>query len=202
MVRVPPIYQIKRRKLIFQRRVATPKIIPKTKLPAIVSPIANTFFKLCEPCKSSKTCAKFYGLRLWHPKLMPIWTWERMQDYPSGLPKCMKPNWVLGPVTQWAHGSLWFSHSSSGLHHLKLTLVCTYQNLFDVTFSLLCDFFFYLFFSFFTALKVDHARVIDTQLIFKYQDVSSRGRPSLNNLCKVRAQNNFSFSFIIFPFLV
>ncbi|XXG44486.1 hypothetical protein AAC387_Pa01g4277 [Persea americana] len=33
------------------------------------------------------------------------------------------------------------------------------------------------------ALKVDHARVIDTQLIFKYQE-AIHARPSLNNLCK------------------
>lgn len=34
------------------------------------------------------------------------------------------------------------------------------------------------------ALKVDHARVIDTQLIFKCQNDSIRARASLNNLCK------------------
>ncbi|KAK9678509.1 hypothetical protein RND81_11G216400 [Saponaria officinalis] len=34
------------------------------------------------------------------------------------------------------------------------------------------------------AMKVDHATVIDTSLIFKYGDESSRRRPSLNDLCK------------------
>lgn len=34
------------------------------------------------------------------------------------------------------------------------------------------------------ALKVDHARVIDTSFIFKYGDGSARRRPSLNDLCK------------------
>ncbi|XP_041001506.1 small RNA degrading nuclease 1-like isoform X1 [Juglans microcarpa x Juglans regia] len=34
------------------------------------------------------------------------------------------------------------------------------------------------------ALKMDHARVIDTALIFKYLDGSINRRPSLNNLCK------------------
>ncbi|KAE9449688.1 hypothetical protein C3L33_18410, partial [Rhododendron williamsianum] len=36
----------------------------------------------------------------------------------------------------------------------------------------------------FTALKLDHARVIDTSLIFKYADETSWRRPSLKNLCK------------------
>ncbi|KAL9245812.1 hypothetical protein vseg_019418 [Gypsophila vaccaria] len=35
------------------------------------------------------------------------------------------------------------------------------------------------------AMKVDHARVIDTSFIFKYGAESSRKRPSLNNLCKI-----------------
>ncbi|XAR74025.1 Exoribonuclease II [Bertholletia excelsa] len=35
------------------------------------------------------------------------------------------------------------------------------------------------------ALKLDHARVIDTSLIFKYGDETNFRRPSLNNLCKV-----------------
>jgi RNA exonuclease 1 len=34
------------------------------------------------------------------------------------------------------------------------------------------------------ALKLDHARVIDTSLIFKYADESNFRRPSLKNLCK------------------
>ncbi|XP_059632896.1 small RNA degrading nuclease 1-like isoform X2 [Cornus florida] len=34
------------------------------------------------------------------------------------------------------------------------------------------------------ALKIDHARVIDTSLIFKYGDEPNYKRPSLNNLCK------------------
>ncbi|XP_068667020.1 small RNA degrading nuclease 1-like [Aristolochia californica] len=34
------------------------------------------------------------------------------------------------------------------------------------------------------ALKLDHARVIDTSLIFKYLDFPTNRRPSLNNLCK------------------
>ncbi|XP_057481296.1 small RNA degrading nuclease 1-like [Actinidia eriantha] len=33
-------------------------------------------------------------------------------------------------------------------------------------------------------LKVDHARVIDTSLIFKYENGANFRRPSLNNLCK------------------
>ncbi|PSR87958.1 Small RNA degrading nuclease [Actinidia chinensis var. chinensis] len=33
-------------------------------------------------------------------------------------------------------------------------------------------------------LKLDHARVIDTSLIFKYENGASFRRPSLNNLCK------------------
>ncbi|KAL8137837.1 hypothetical protein V2J09_003838 [Rumex salicifolius] len=34
------------------------------------------------------------------------------------------------------------------------------------------------------ALKIDHARVIDTSFIFKYGDESTKRRPSLNDLCK------------------
>lgn len=34
------------------------------------------------------------------------------------------------------------------------------------------------------ALKLDHARVIDTSLVFKYADGSNFRRPSLNDLCK------------------
>ncbi|KAH9615745.1 hypothetical protein KSS87_023518 [Heliosperma pusillum] len=36
------------------------------------------------------------------------------------------------------------------------------------------------------AMKVDHAKVIDTSFIYKYGDESSRKRPSLNDLCKAR----------------
>ncbi|XP_016497164.2 small RNA degrading nuclease 1-like isoform X1 [Nicotiana tabacum] len=34
------------------------------------------------------------------------------------------------------------------------------------------------------ALKIDHARVIDTSYVFKYRDQPSNRRPSLCNLCK------------------
>ncbi|CAN4109613.1 unnamed protein product [Withania somnifera] len=34
------------------------------------------------------------------------------------------------------------------------------------------------------ALKIDHARVIDTSYVFKYQDQPPNRRPSLSNLCK------------------
>ncbi|XP_074308793.1 small RNA degrading nuclease 1-like [Silene latifolia] len=34
------------------------------------------------------------------------------------------------------------------------------------------------------AMKVDHAKVIDTSFIYKYGDESTRKRPSLNDLCK------------------
>ena len=34
------------------------------------------------------------------------------------------------------------------------------------------------------ALKVDHARVIDTSFVFKYGDETTKRRPSLNDLCK------------------
>ncbi|PHT36418.1 Small RNA degrading nuclease 3 [Capsicum baccatum] len=34
------------------------------------------------------------------------------------------------------------------------------------------------------ALKIDHAKVIDTSYVFKYQDQPSNRRPSLSNLCK------------------
>nr|XP_016466366.1 PREDICTED: small RNA degrading nuclease 1-like isoform X1 [Nicotiana tabacum] len=34
------------------------------------------------------------------------------------------------------------------------------------------------------ALKIDHARVIDTSYVFKYRDQPSNRRPSLSNLCK------------------
>ncbi|XP_059296325.1 small RNA degrading nuclease 1-like [Lycium ferocissimum] len=34
------------------------------------------------------------------------------------------------------------------------------------------------------ALKIDHARVIDTSYVFKYQGQASNRRPSLSNLCK------------------
>ncbi|KAH9621435.1 hypothetical protein KSS87_007557 [Heliosperma pusillum] len=36
------------------------------------------------------------------------------------------------------------------------------------------------------AMKVDHAKVIDTSFIYKYGDESTRKRPSLNDLCKAR----------------
>lgn len=35
-----------------------------------------------------------------------------------------------------------------------------------------------------SALKLDHARVIDTSYLFKYRSQSIHRRPSLNNLCK------------------
>lgn len=50
------------------------------------------------------------------------------------------------------------------------------------TYSLLLQYPFLFIYLFFTALKVDHPRVIDTSLIFKYSN--GNRRPSLNNLCK------------------
>lgn len=43
----------------------------------------------------------------------------------------------------------------------------------------------------FTALKLDHARVIDTALVFKYANGSHSRRPSLSDLCKVNLKYVF-----------
>lgn len=40
-----------------------------------------------------------------------------------------------------------------------------------------------------TVLKVDHARVIDTSLVFKYSGANNSRIPSLLNLCKVKRVN-------------
>ena len=40
-----------------------------------------------------------------------------------------------------------------------------------------------------TALKLDHARVIDTAFIYKYENQPINRRPSLNNLCKASSLN-------------
>ncbi|XP_026459036.1 small RNA degrading nuclease 5-like [Papaver somniferum] len=47
------------------------------------------------------------------------------------------------------------------------------------------------------ALKVDHSRVIDTSLIFKYPEGHTHKRPSLNHLCKiVGADRGMHFTYL------
>lgn len=52
----------------------------------------------------------------------------------------------------------------------------------------------------FTALKIDHARVIDTAYIFKYSDGPIFRKPSLNNLCKASFTKLANLTFISVKF--
>lgn len=74
---------------------------------------------------------------------------------------------------------------------------CSLFSFLSLSFRELQHVFFFYFMSFLTALKMDHARVIDTSYVFKYQGQSSNRRPSLSNLCKV--SHVFNFIRYIFP---